>query len=52
MTIGVRTRRHFKVSMLEILAASSLHNSVEDLEVSLRKGLRELLYAGLSRFQP
>ena len=44
-TIGVETRIHFNVSILKIIAASSLFNSVEELQISLRKQLRELVHA-------
>ena len=37
---------HFKISMLKIIADSSLFNSIEELQVSLRKQLRELAHAG------
>ena len=40
-TIGVQTRVHFKVSMLKIIAASSSYNSIEELQIKLRKQLRE-----------
>ena len=36
----------FKVSMLKIIAASSLYNSVEDLQIHLRKQLQKLVHAG------
>ena len=45
-TIGVQARIHFKVSLLKINAASSLFNSIEELQISLRKQLRELVHAG------
>ena len=32
--------------MLKIIAASSLYNSIEELQISLRKQLREIVYAG------
>ena len=32
--------------MLKIIAASSLVNSIEELQISLRKQLRELVHAG------
>ena len=45
-TIGVQTKTHFSVSKLKTIAASSLYNSIEDLQVSLRKQLRELAHSG------
>ena len=46
--IGVQTRIHFKVCMLKIIAASSLYNSIEELQISLSKQLRKLVHAGPS----
>ena len=45
-TIGVQTRRYFKVSMLQNIAASSLYNSIGGLKNSLRDKLRGLIHAG------
>ena len=45
-TLGIQTRIHFELTMLKIFAAKSLFNSIEEIQISLRKQLRELIPAG------
>ena len=46
MTNGVQTRILLNVGMLKIIAASSLYNSLKDLQNSLLRQLQEDDYAG------